>query len=94
MLLQNLCLGVLFHKGRYLIHQTVRHGVMRHDSRHTDHDDLVDILLINLRRRYMELVLQLRHDALSDHSLFIQAVHPRRMQPESHCCDSHIIHLF
>ena len=39
----------------------------------------------------MELVLQLRHDALYDHSLFLQAVHPRRMHPESHCCDIHTL---
>ena len=60
--------------------------------RRSDHDDLVRILLINLRRGNMEAVLKSRYEALYDHSFFFQAVHPGSAEPEGHYCYSHIIH--
>ena len=88
-LVKNLRLRVLLHKPGDLIHQAVRHRVVGHDRRHPDHRDLVNILLVDLRRRDMEPVLQLRDDTFNDHSLFFEAVHPRCVEPECHYCNVH-----
>ncbi len=56
----------------------------------TNHDDLVCILFIDLCYRYMESVLQLCYEALYNHSLFLQAVHPWCIQFEGHCRYFHV----
>ena len=88
-LVKDLRLRVLLHKPGDLIHQAVRHRVVGHDCGHPDHRDLVDILLVDLRRRDMKPVLQLRDNTFDDHSLFFEAVHPRCVKPECHYSNIH-----
>ena len=59
------------------------------DRRDTNDDNLMRVLLINFSCRYMESVLQPGNDAFYDHSLFLEAVHPRGMEPKCHYCNSH-----
>ena len=88
-LFQDLRLAVFFHERRDLVHQTVREGIVRHDRRNTDHDDLMGILFARLRGGDMELILNPGENAPDDHSLFFQAVNPGGVQPERHNCDLH-----
>ena len=55
LLIDDLRLRILLHKEGDVIHQTVGHRIMRHDCRHTDHKDLVCVLLIHLWMTYTKL---------------------------------------
>ena len=90
LLIYDLRLRILLHKEGDIIHQAVGHRIMRHDCRHTDHNDLVRVLLINLCCRNMVFVLQLGDKALSRSFFFFQAVNPFGTQPEGHYGYSHI----
>jgi hypothetical protein len=46
----DLRIRVFFHKSGDLLHDAVSHGRMRGYGRHPDHDDLMGILPVNLRR--------------------------------------------
>ena len=50
-LIYDLRLRILFHKERNVIHQTICHSIVRYYSSHTNHDDLMNALLINLSHR-------------------------------------------
>ena len=67
----------------------VRYGVMRHDCRRTDHNDLMCILFVYFRSGNMKMILQLGNNAFYYHPFFFQTVNPWRMQSECHCCNNH-----
>ena len=45
----------------------VRYGVMRHDCRRTDHNDLMCILFVYFRSGNMKMILQLGNNAFYYH---------------------------
>lgn len=85
----NFRLRVLLHKKGNVIHQAVCHCVMRDNGRNADHNDLMGILLIDLRCRYMISVLEFRDKALYYHPFFFQAVNPRGTELERQGCYFH-----
>ena len=93
LLIYDLGLRILLYKQGDVIHQTVGHRIMRYDCCHTDHNDLVRVLLITLCYRNMVFVLQPGDKALYDHSFLFQTVNPFGPQSEGHYGYSHLFLL-